>query len=202
MKIMKQQILVIHGGHSFDFYEKFFEFLKNYEINFEKLKTKDWKDTLGEKLGADFEVIFPKMPNAMNAKYSEYKIYFEKLIPFLENEVVLIGHSLGGIFLAKYLSENDFPKRILATFLVAASFDAKSAEYSLGDFTLSGGLEKFQKQNERIFLCHSKDDDVVPFSDFEKYQKELPKAEAMVFEDRKHFNQPEFPEIIEAIKKL
>lgn len=199
---MKKQILIIHGGHSFDSYEGYLDFLKKYEINFEKIKTKGWKDTLGERLGTNFEVIFPRMPNAMNAKYREYKIFFEKLIPFLENEVILIGHSLGGIFLAKYLSENNFPKRILATFLIAAPFDAESAEYTLGDFALPESLNKFQTQSERIFLYHSKDDDVVPFSDLGKYQKALPMAEVIIFENRKHFNQSEFPEIIEAIKKL
>ncbi len=199
---MKQQILVIHGGHCFDSYEQYFDFLKNYEINFEKLKTKGWKDTLGEKLENDFEVIFPKMPNPMNAKYAEWKIYFEKLIPFLGKEIILIGHSLGGIFLAKYLAENNFSKKIMATFLIAAPFDSESSEYTLSDFILPASLDKFQEQGGRIFLYHSEDDNVVPFADLEKYQSALPKAEAVVFSDKKHFNQEEFPEIVEMIKKL
>lgn len=199
---MKKQILVIHGGHSFDSYEKYFEFLKNYEVNFEKLLQTGWKDKLGENLGEDFEAILAKMPNPMNANYGEWKIYFEKLFPFLRDNIILIGHSLGGVFLAKYLSENNFPKKILATILVAAPFDAKSAEYSLVTFALPPNLERFKEQGGKIFLYHSKDDSVVPFSDFEKYKQAVPEAEPMIFEDKGHFNQEEFPEIIKLIKSF
>jgi predicted alpha/beta hydrolase family esterase len=204
---MKKQVLVIGGGETFDSYEEYFEFLKNYEINFEKLLAEGWKNKLRERLGGDYEIILAKMPNFMNAKYEEWKIYFEKLIPFLKEEIILLGHSLGGIFLAKYLSENDFPKKIKATILVAAVYDDKGKDdegkdYSLADFVLPASLDKFQEQGGKIFLYHSKDDMVVPFEDLRKYQKALPKAETIIFEDRGHFNQEEFPEIVEAIRKL
>jgi len=201
-KSEKRQIVVIHGGDTFDTYEEYLDFLNAYEINFEKLKIKRWKETLGEKLGEDFEVILLKMPNPMNAKYAEWKIMFEKLPQFLNNGVILLGHSLGGIFLAKYLSENVFSKKIKATFLVSVPFDAKDSNYSLGDFILPDTLEKFQNQAGKIFLFHSKDDLVVPIADLEKYKKSLPGAEIMAFEDRGHFDQMEFPELVEKIKKL
>jgi predicted alpha/beta hydrolase family esterase len=49
---------------------------------------------------------------------------------------------------------------------------------------------------------HSKDDPVVPFEHAGMFKKALPDAEVMAFEDREHFNQETFPEIIELIKKL
>lgn len=201
-ELLKKQIVIIHGGDTFDTYDEYLSFLNAYEINFEKMKIKRWKETLGERLGDDFEIIYLKMPNPMNAKYAEWKIMFEKLPQFLNDGVILLGHSLGGIFLAKYLSENNFPKKIKATFLVSAPFDAKDSKYSLGDFILPTSLEKFKNQAGRIFLFHSKDDLVVPIIDLEKYKKSLPEAKIMIFEDRGHFDQMEFPEIVEKIKKL
>src|SRR3989344_3659970 len=105
---MKTQIVVIHGGDTFDTYEQYLSFLKNYKIDFERFREnkKDWKATLAEKLGENYEVISHSMPNKRNAKYIEWKIWFEKFIPFLNPEVILVGHSLGGAFLAKYFSEN------------------------------------------------------------------------------------------------
>ncbi len=203
---MKKQIIVIHGGNTFKTYEDYFSFLKNRQIDFKKFKNlrNGWKDNLGNRLGKDFEVIFPVMPNKANAKYSEWKIWFEKGIPYFEPEVVLVGHSLGGIFLAKYLSENKFPKKIRATLIVAAPFDTKDREKSksLANFILPENLNKFEKQGGKIFIYHSKDDPLVPFVDFGKYQRNLKNAIGRVFTDRGHFDLEEFPELVEDIKNL
>ena len=199
---MKTQIIVIRGGDTFETYEEYLSFLKDFQIDLDYINKKGWKRSLQEKLGDDFEVISPRMPNSGNAKYLEWKIWFEKFFPFLNDEIVLVGHSLGGLFLTKYLSENIFPKKIKATFLVAAPFDSTDSEYTLGDFSLPNELTKFQEQGGEICFYHSKDDPVVPFVDLNKYKKELPGANFIVFEDREHFGQEEFPEIVEKIKKL
>lgn len=199
---MKKQIVVIQGGHNFDTYKEYMAFLNNYKIDIGKLKTKRWKENLAERLGKDFQVISPKMPNSMNAKYKEWKIMFEKLFPFLRNNLILLGHSLGGIFLAKYLSENKFPKKILATFLIAAPYDRETRKKSLADFILPKSLNKFQAQGGNIFLYHSKDDPVVPFVSCKKYKNVLPEAEAVIFKNKGHFDQTEFPEIVKNIKNL
>ena len=103
---MKKQILVIHGGDTFATQEEYLSFLRNYEINIERYKTNtdDWKPWLREVLGDEYEVILPAMPNKFNARFDEWKLWFEKITPFLNDEIVLIGHSLGGAFLARYLS--------------------------------------------------------------------------------------------------
>ncbi len=199
---MKKQVIIIHGGDVFDSYEAYLSDLKNSTLDFERMKFKGWKDTLGEKLGTDYDVILPMMPNKANAKYVEWKIWFEKMIPFFELEVILIGHSLGGIFLAKYLSENKFPKNIMATFLVAAPFSNEGADYSLADFIVYPPLNRFAEQSKKIYIYQSKDDPVVSFPNSDKYKALLPNAELCMFEDRQHFNQKEFPELIEEIKNL
>ena len=199
---MKKQVIFIHGGETFNTYDEYLEYLKNTEFDPDKSKVKRWKTSLEEDLGNDFQVIAPVMPNAFNSKYNEWKIYFEKIFPYLENNVVLIGHSLGGIFVAKYLSENTFPKKILATYLLAAPFDDKDSGYSLADFALPADLKKFEKQGGKIFIYQSEDDPIVPFVDLKKYAEALPAAEKVVFKDKEHFMQEEFPELIQDIKKL
>ena len=176
--------------------------MKNKELDFERLKREGWKETLAEKLGKGFEIILPKMPNSTNARYLEWKIWFEKLIPFLEEEVVLVGHSLGGMFLTKYLSENEFPKKIRATFLVSAPYDEVDSGESLVDFVLSASLSNLQEQGGKIFIYHSEDDPVVPFADFKKYARDLPNATTQTFKDREHLGQEEFPELVEDVENL
>lgn len=197
----KIQILLVHGGMTFKNKKDYLRYLKTRKISLKKKIT--WSgDYLDKKLGRNFELIRPRMPLPDDAKYDDWKIYFKRHIPYLRNNLILIGHSLGGIFLAKYLSENKFPKKILATILVAAPYGGKNknANYTLGDFSLPKNLTKFQKQGGKIFICHSKDDPVVPFVDADKYKKALPEAKMVVFKNREHFNQESFPEIIKMIK--
>ncbi len=200
---MKKQIIIIHGGEVFNTRADYLKYLKDYKIDFVrlKLKRKGWKDNLEEKLGKNFEIIRPQMPSPRNAKYEEWKIWFEKFFPILRDNIILIGNSLGGIFLAKYLSENKFPVKISQLHLVAAPFGKEKDRYSLADFKLPASLKKIEKQASKIFLYHSKDDSIVPFSDLKKYADELPSAEKIIFKNRDHFFQEEFPELIERIKK-
>lgn len=199
---MKQQILIIHGGTSFNTYKEYLSFLKNAKISLDDFRPhSDWKDNLSKKLGENFEVLQPSMPNKKNAKYLEWKIWFDKIIPLLNKRVVLIGHSLGGIFLSKYLSENKIPNKIVATFLVAAPFVDSKSKWLI-DFRLPKSLALFFKQSNKIYLIHSKDDPRVLFSDLEKYKKSLPNAAAQIFRDRGHFRQDTFPEIIKLINTL
>ena len=199
--IIKKQVVVIHGGDTFETYEEYLKFLRGYQIDIERYKSgkTDWKPWLRQKLGSDYEVILPVMPNRTNAQFSEWKLWFEKFIPFLNDEVILVGHSLGGTFLAKYLSENQFPKQIKAVFLVGAVYNKDSEGYPLVSFALPTGLNLQVKQ---IYLYHSKDDHVVPFTSLKQYKKTLPNAQTRIFNNRGHFNQEEFPELVEDILNL
>src|SRR3972149_7814140 len=118
----KVQIFIIHGGMTFKNKKDYLHFLKTRKVSIEeKIR---WTDKFLEKhLGKNFEIIKPRMPLQDNAKYDEWKIHFERFFPQLRNNIILIGSSLGGIFLAKYLSEHKFPKKILATYLICPPYD-------------------------------------------------------------------------------
>ena len=195
---MKKQIILIHGGDSFKTYDEYINSLKNWEVSIEKFHLRhDWKTTLQQMLGDNYDVFSPQMPNKSNAKYKEWKIWFERMFPFINNDIILIGHSLGGMFLVKYLSENKFPKKIKSLHLVAPPHN-KTAD--IGDFRIPESLLKVVRQAVNIFLYQSKDDLVVPFSELAEFEKQLPNAKVQIFKNRGHFNQDEFPELITNIK--
>lgn len=197
---MTQQIIIIGGGDSFNTYEEYVSSLKNKEITLDKFRPRnDWKTSLPQRLGEDYDTLVPRMPNSNNARYTEWKIWFERMFAFLNNEVILVGHSLGAMFLIKYLSENTFPKQIKKLFLISSPYGVTEAD--LEEFKLPESFEAVTKQSKNIFIFHSKDDAVVPFSEFEEIKKRLPLASVHVFEDRGHFNQEEFPELVELIKQ-
>jgi len=197
---MKKQIVVIHGGDSFETREKFLDALKNWEVTRESFLPKhDWKGNLQKDLGEKYEVLSPRMPNKQNAKYDEWKIWLERLLPFVENGVILIGHSMGGLFLTKYLSENTFSKKIGALFLVASPYDLGG---KVREFRLASGLQEVWGQCQNIHIFQSEDDPLVAMAEAKKYQEAWPGAKMHIFTDRGHFNQETFPELVEEIKKL
>jgi uncharacterized protein len=202
---MKKQVFYIHGGSSYSDYNAYLEDLKSEPVRDlpGSEQFKKWSDSLKEALDG-CEVFKPSMPNSKNAKYEEWKIWFEKYIPHLYDGVVLVGWSQGGYFFTKYLIENPAPVKIKALFLVAAPFEADDfGGEDGGDFAFdTSRVGELAKKAEKIYLCHSKDDFVVPYEHALKYKEALPEAELVSFEDKNHFLIPEFPELIEKIKGI
>lgn len=198
----KTQVLLIHGGMTFKNRKGFEHWLKTREISFERWPS--WTDKyLTDRLGKDFEVIRPRMPLSDNATYAYWKLHFERLIPLLKHNSILIGNSLGGIFLAKYLSEHTFPKKLLSVYLVCPPFDdSLSGEDLAGGFTLKSDLSRIEQNAKHIYLMFSADDDVVPVSHAEKYREKLLNATISIYTRKHgHFRVATFPEIITKIKK-
>lgn len=199
---MSQQIIVIHGADSFRTYEEYLHALELRTItSLDDMKRKGWKSQLQGELGELYDVILPVMPNKDNARYKEWEIWFEKILSLIDDGAIFIGHSMGGIFLIKYFSEHHYQKNIKGFFLVASPYE-DSEEESLGDFNFKKDLQIFSKITKNIYLYHSKDDPVVPYVHGEMYARGLPGSIFRVFENRGHFNQEQFPEIVDDIRSI
>ncbi len=198
----KTQLFYIPGGMTFRSHEDYMNFLKTRPISLEaRVK---WSDKfLDESLGKAVQIIRPRMPLKDNAEYEDWKIHFERYFNQLTDNIILIGESLGGIFLAKYLSENEFLKKILSTYLVAPPFDdTLEGEDLVGGFELQPDLSMIEGNCRDLTLLFSKNDDCVPVSHAEKYRAKLRNSNIVIYENKNgHFNVPEFPEIVEMIKK-
>jgi predicted alpha/beta hydrolase family esterase len=144
------------------------------------------------------------MPLMDNAHYDDWKIYFERFIPLLKKDFILIGNSLGGMFLAEYLSENKLPKKALAVFATCPPFDGSlSSEDLVGGFRLKSDLSLLQTNTKNLYLMFSEDDDIVPVAHAEKYRAKLPNAKIIIYKSKNgHFQVAKFPEIVKIIKSL
>ena len=197
----KKQILYIHGGETFRNQNDYLKYLKNKKVVLKK--DPRWHhDYLDKELSSTFDIFRPRMPLQENAKYKDWKIMFEKFIPFLKNDVILMGGSLGGIFLAKYLSENKFPKKIKSVYLVCAPFDDTCpTEDLVGGFKLKSDISMIEENCKDTTFLFSKDDEVVPVSHAEKYRNKLPNVKIVVYKSKNgHFQISKFPEIVKMIK--
>lgn len=204
---MKQQVFYIHGGDSFTNREYFLEHLRTCEMRDPRGEgSKRWTKTLREDLGEQYELFASTMPNDDNAHYEEWKIWFERHFDYLKDGVILLGWSLGGMFLLKYLSENTPPFSIQKLLIVASPAGDYAIEAEPGNDCLSfqfslDSLSKLPERVSDITIYHSEDDFVVPYEHALRLKKALPGAELITFADRNHFLQEEFPELLEKIRE-
>ncbi len=197
----KQQVIFIHWWESKENYKDFSDYLNKLKYDPYKEKAKKWKNSFALDLWEDFFLLVPEMPNKDFADYNERKIMFEKTLQYLENNIILVWHSMWWTFLTKYLDENNFPVKIKKIIIISWAFK-DSPEEVIWNFNFDKKLLNLKKYEKDIIFYQSKDDFVVPFSDLEDYRKILPNSEYNIFEDRWHFIDETFLELIEKIKSL
>ncbi len=204
LKVKKRiQILFIHGGMTFKNRHDYLSFLKNREISLApKLR---WSaDYLDKKLGHKYEIIRPSMPLKENACYEDWKIHFERYLSLLRPRAILIGASLGGVFLAKFLAENKVKRKFLAVFLVSPPYDNSLPHEDLvGGFNLPSDLSMLEESCRHLYLLFSEQDESVPVDQAAKYAVKLKKAKIKIYPHIKgHFKVTEFPELVSFIKNI
>ncbi len=207
MEKQRHQTFFIRGGEAFDTKEQFFAYLQNKPLNPRDLKEKrpSWRDWVTGALSADFESFEPIMPNKQWATYQAWKIWFERYLPYLNNQhTVLIGQSLGSLFLLKYLSEEQFPKRIAQLHLVSPVITSEGlVGETVGDFLLDQTrMVQVSSQVDTVFIYASVDDPVVPLAQARQLAVLLPSAYFLQFTDRGHFDQATFPELLANVQSI
>lgn len=146
-----------------------------------------------------------EMPRSYDPIYKEH----EKVLNQMEisNDTTLVGHSCGGGFLLRYLSENKDikPKKVI---LVAPWLDPENYLKELNpdsdyfNFTIDKDLIK----RTPIVCMYSTDDEKFILDSVERIKSEIPEMKLEVFTDKGHFTEPdlgtkEFPELLEVILK-
>lgn len=193
-----KQVLIIHGGDSFSSYDAYIQSLRAKAIDYERLKPqKKWKTWIAEQM-PEADVLLPTFPNGFNAVYDEWVIYFEKLIPLFGDDVRLVGHSLGAMFLTKYLHDNQLPHKVRQLILVSGQYGKRSGD-DMGSFLVESATG-VERSADEIHLFYSSDDPIVDYAGLAMYKADLPTAIAHDFSDRGHFLADTFPELLKLLK--
>ena len=141
--------------------------------------------SLERALGGKYEVHFPRMPEEAdpNVKSWKHKIAAELLR--LPGKVLLVGHSVGGSILLRYLAEEEVKKPVAALFLLAVpSWDED--HWNFDDLKLPRNIDEKLAFIPRIYLYHSRDDVVVPFAHLALHRARLPQATVRAVDGRGH----------------
>ena len=132
--------------------------------------------SLQKALGSAYHVRYPKMVNEESPEYADWKAQIASELAALDGEIILVGHSVGGSVLLKHLSEGPVEKPIAGLFVVAAPYWGADEFWSWNDVRLPQDVDAKLASIPRIFLYHSRDDEIVPFAHLALYAAKLPQA--------------------------
>jgi len=189
-------VIIIHGSN---LTKKESESNKNGPENL-----RHWKLWLENKLKEKgIKVSNELYPRDWAPKYSDWKNKFEK-INVNENSI-LIGHSAGGAFLVRWLSETK--TKIKKLILVSPGKSGKQSREILVDLYGNKTIKNIGKYIKNQIVIFTSDNDILKHIEgAEEYKKELP-AKIVNLKNHGHFTiqdigTEEFPELLNEILKF
>lgn len=157
---------------------------------------KHWLGWLrGELIKVGVDAMAPEMPEPYEPVYKAWCSVFEKFS--IDENTMLVGHSIGAGFLVRWLSENKVQVGKVA--LVAPWLDpTHELKGWFSDFEIDGELIK---RTGGIIIFVSSDDDKEILESVEKIKSALPSVTLCEFSHHGHFTSSsmgthEFPEIL------
>jgi uncharacterized protein len=183
---MKKNLVIIHGAG-----------VRSYKIMTEK-----WVPYIKNELGAGFEITCPRMPNPQFPQYSSWRTTIKNTLSKIEGPLILVGHSLGGTLLLKYLTEEKVSQEILGLYFIASPYFSEDKGWNYQDFFINIGPDKLLG-NYPVYSYHSTDDAIVPVGHQGFYASKFPQTIVRTLEGHGHeYKMEEFKEIIQDIKQL
>lgn len=118
---------------------------------------------------AGLEVIVPAFPNPDAPTLQAWMDHFVQYEHLVNDESIIIGHSLGGAFALRLLERRDTPIR--AAFLVASVYGPMGNELDPRVSTFNAPLyawSKIHRAAKEFHIIHSNDDPRIPLQQAEK----------------------------------
>ena len=157
--------------------------------------------SLQDALGAEYHVIYPKMPDEENPEDEAWMTQITEELTSLDSKVILVGHSAGGAVLLKYLLKESIAKPIAGVFLISIPYWGPEDEQG-DEYPLREGFASRLPIGVPIFLYHSRDDEWVPFAHLGIYAEKIPQATVREFDGRGHQFNNDLSEVAADIKSL
>lgn len=174
------RIVLVHGYNS------------SPEMNYNPWLAKELRDR-------GFEVIAPKLPMEGELEPIACIEALIKAVGRLDENTIIIGHSLGGVLALRYLEAAEAASTPRAVILVGAPWQAKS-EKIRSMFLTDFDFDVLMWKAKEFVVVHDEQDALVPFDHAVKYQKMLG-AEIVKTTGNDHFMNAEYPVLLETILK-
>ncbi|RYY01217.1 MAG: serine hydrolase family protein [Gammaproteobacteria bacterium] len=156
---------------------------------------------LRDGLGTAYNIISPKMPAPTKPSYERWKQELDKQFSKNNSVPILIGHSLGGSVLLKYLSEQKREIQIAGLFIIAAPYWG-SEGWKVEEFILRNNYAKYLPAETKLYLYQSCDDEVVSIDHLRFYSTAIPNSIVRKLDGGGHTFKDGLTELVQDIKNL
>jgi uncharacterized protein len=154
------------------------------------------------------QVFVPQFPSppVVPAKLNEWFDVLKNYEQYINEDTILVGHSLGGVFALRVLEKLKHPVR--AVFLVGAPIGIKPLRNYDRDLSFSGfdfDWQNIKNKTNNFFVFHSDNDPYVALANGEKLARELG-VNLTFIPNAGHFNAKagylSFPQLLEKVKTV
>jgi len=167
----------------------------------------NWFPWLKEELNKiNINTIIPKFPNTGNPKLNEWLEFFKNYGKDIDENTILIGHSLGVPFILNFLGKNN--KKIKFAFFISGftgKIDNEYYERMKSFIDKDFDWQKIKNSCKKFFIYNSDNDPYVPLEKGKELAKKLD-SELIIVNNAGHFNTEagytEFNLLLKDIKNL
>ncbi len=158
-------------------------------------------DSLKGRLGPEYEIYYPRMPNEAAPSYLRWKAAIAHEVAKLEDSAVLIGHSVGATILVNAIAADPPPRALGGIMLLSAPFIGEGG-WPSDEIEPREQLGAELPDGVPIYFYHGSDDATAPFAHVELYAKAIPQAVIRRLRDRDHQFNNDLSEVAKDIKSL
>lgn len=157
--------------------------------------------SLRKELGRGYTIHYPRMPDEGNPDPTAWKNAIDRELRRVPEDVVLVGHSIGGAILIDYLADRHRQRASVSVFLIATPFIGDGG-WPSDDLRPTREAAGLLPRHTPIYLYQGGDDQTVPFSHLDMFAKVLPDATIRALNGRDHQLNEDLSEVASDVRRL
>lgn len=158
-------------------------------------------ENLQRELGPDYEIRYPRMPNENDPKFTPWKAAIRKELDNLDNEALLVGHSIGATILAHSLAEEAPARAPAGIFLISMPFIGKEG-WPSDEISAKPDLGSKLPARSPVYIYQGGADEIVSPKHADLNAKAIPQAVVRRLPGRDHQLNNDMSEVASDIRKL
>ncbi|PST84353.1 hypothetical protein C7T94_06460 [Pedobacter yulinensis] len=148
-----------------------------------------------------FDIRCPIVADPEKPTYDSWTQELTTAFSEIDGSVILVGHSLGGSVLLKFLSEHSLQQRVTGLFLIATP-NWDDPDWDVEEYKLESDFAQKLPPVPAAFIYHSTDDPVVPFDHHLFYKTTLSHATVRQLPGNDHVFGAGLPVLIADLRSL